>query len=141
MPDANMNIPIASSWTPANYTLLLDDKNKSNKTVQFALELQNNGTSTIYGQGGIIKPGMKFYLVGQLDPTTGTGNATAPNPADSNVDHVFIKDYLTKANVTISSFENAYVTIPDLRSTQLQLGLYVDLTWQKGYTFNVEIGE
>ena len=141
MPETNMNIPIASSWTPANYTLLLDDKNKTNKTVQFALELQNKGTSTIYGQGGIIKPGMKFYLVGQLDPTTGTGNATDPDPADSNVDHVFIKDYLTKANVTISSFKNAYLTIPDLRSTQLQLGLYVDLTWQKGYTFNVEIGE
>lgn len=141
MPETNMNIPIASGWTPANYTLLLDDKNKTEKKVQFALELQNNGTSTIYGQGGIIKPGMKFYLVGQLDPTTGTGNATAPDPEDSNVDHVFIKDYLTKANVTISSFKNAYVTIPDLRSTQLQLGLYVDLTWQKGYTFNVEIGE
>ena len=141
MPETNMNIPIVSGSTSANYTLLLDDKNKNNKTVQFALELQNKGTSTIYGQGGIIKPGMKFYLVGQLDPTTGTGNATAPNPADSNVDHVFIKDYLTKANVTISSFKNAYVTIPDLRSTQLQLGLYVDLTWQKGYTFNVEIGE
>ena len=141
MPETGMDIPIASGNTTANYTLLLDDKNKTNKTVQFALELQNNGTSTIYGQGGIIKPGMKFYLVGQLDPTTGTGNATAPDPADGNVDHVFIKDYLTKANVTISSFQNAYVTIPDLRSTQLQLGLYVDLTWQKGYTFNVEIGE
>ena len=141
MPETGMDIPIASGNTTANYTLLLDDKNKTNKTVQFALELQNNGTSTIYGQGGIIKPGMKFYLVGQLDPTTGTGNATAPDPADGNVDHVFIKDYLTKANVTISSFKNAYVTIPDLRSTQLQLGLYVDLTWQKGYTFNVEIGE
>lgn len=141
MPETGMDIPIASGNTTANYTLLLDDKNKSEKKVQFALELQNNSTSTIYGQGGIIKPGMKFYLVGQLDPTTGTGNATAPDPADGNVDHVFIKDYLTKANVTISSFKNAYVTIPDLRSTQLQLGLYVDLTWQKGYTFNVEIGE
>ena len=139
MPETGMDIPIASGNTTANYTLLLDDKNKTNKTVQFALELQNNSASTIYGQGGIIKPGMKFYLVGQLDPTT--GNATAPDPADGNVDHVFIKDYLTKANVTISSFKNAYVTIPDLRSTQLQLGLYVDLTWQKGYTFNVEIGE
>lgn len=136
--NANTYVTTNDMATP-NYTLLLDNGNIVGKAVNFALELQNNSKSTIYGVDGIVQPDMKFYLVGTLNPDAGAG-VTNPDPSVTDA-HVFMKDYLTKANVTISSFENAYVTIPDLRSTQLQLGLYVDLTWQKGYTFNVEIGE
>ena len=49
------------------------------------------------------------------------------------------QDYVTTATVTINSLKNAYVTIPDLRSTQMKLGLFVDLTWQTGYNFDVAI--
>lgn len=131
----NTYVTTSDMATP-NYTLLLDNGNNANKEVNFALELQNNSQSTIYGVDGIVQPGMKFYLVGTLNPDAGAG-VTAPSGATDP--HVFMKDYLTKANVTISSFENAYVTIPDLRSTQLQLGLYVDLKWETGYQFAVTI--
>ena len=50
-----------------------------------------------------------------------------------------MQDYTTVANLTIKSLKNAYSTVPDLRSIQLNLGLSVDLTWQSGLTFNVDI--
>lgn len=50
-----------------------------------------------------------------------------------------MSDYKTTLNLTIKSLANAYNTIPDLRSTKLQLGLSVDLEWQAGIQFDVNI--
>lgn len=121
----------------SNYTLLLDDtKNQaegSHPKVYMAIELTNNTGGDFYGQGGIIPVGAKFYLIGELDPTTATG-AQDNKPAS-----VFAKDYITTANLTIKSLKNAYVTIPDLRASKLELGLSVDLDWQEGLVFDVDI--
>ena len=132
---------VTTTATDANYTLLLDNKGAGTSgaeadEVNFALEMTNNGDAFYGVDGGLIANGMKFYLVGTLNKASG-GNAGTPAP--SGVDHIFMQDYKTTATVTISSLKNAYVTIPDLRATNLQLGLSVDLEWQKGYTFNVSI--
>ena len=39
-----------------------------------------------------------------------------------------------------SSLQNAYVTIPDLRSSQLSFGLSVDLMWREGMVFDADLG-
>lgn len=133
------SLPVTvNSYTDPNHTLVLDNKNAVNPAVNFAIEMENGSASTIYGVDGIIKPGMRFYLVGQLDPSATDGSAIKPGNADE-VDHVFVQDHTTTVQVTISSFEHAYVTIPDLRSTQLELGLYVDVKWQQGYTQDATI--
>lgn len=120
-----------------NYTLLLDNTvAKNHKTVNIALELKNNSGTDFYGVDGKIADGAKFYLVAQLDPDAQTG---VTQPSGETLTDVFIKDYVTNANLTITSLKNAYVTIPDLRSSELVLGLSVDLTWQTGLTFNVDI--
>lgn len=133
---------VTTAAMEANYTLLLDNKGNVSgldpAPVQFAIELRNNSATTIYGVDGVIRPGMKFYLVGQLNPTS-TGGNDSGDPSGVTDPHVFMQDYVTTATVTINSLKNAYVTIPDLRSTQMQLGLYVDLTWQTGYSFDVDI--
>lgn len=120
----------------ANYTLVLDNSKdgNTNKTVYFALELTNNSGINFYGHDGLIAKGMKFYLIGELDPTNATFSGTGAKPTN-----VFTKDYVTTANVSISSLADAYVTIPDLRAEHLSLGLSVDLTWQTGLEFDVEI--
>lgn len=120
----------------ANYTLVLDNSedDNTNKTVYFALELTNNSGINFYGHDGLIANGMKFYLIGELDPTEATFSGTGAKPTN-----VFTKDYVTTANVKISSLADAYVTIPDLRAERLSLGLSVDLTWQTGLEFDVEI--
>lgn len=114
-----------------NYTLVLDNSKNETKAVNIALELENNSGTDFYGVGGKIADGAKFYLVAQLDP----GKITESKP----VDCVFAKKYQTEANLTITSLKNAYVTIPDLRASELVLGLSVDLKWETGIKFDVEI--
>ena len=84
--------------------------------------------------GNLIAKGMTFYLVGQLKPDDGSGEVL-----NEAVDHIFVRDYTTTANVTIRSLQNAYLTIPDLRATNLRLALSVDLQWQQGYTQDVTL--
>lgn len=120
----------------ANYTIVLpNDKGRAatdQNKVNVAIELTNNTDKPFRGIDGIIPAGGKFYLVGQLDPGAKTvTNVT--NPA------VFMSDYKTTLNLNITSLKNAYNTIPDLRSTKLQLGLSVDLEWQAGIQFDVNI--
>lgn len=121
----------------ANYTLVLDNSKdaNTNETVYFALELTNNSGINFYGHDGLIANGMKFYLIGELDPT----KATFSGDMGAKPTNVFTKDYVTTANVKISSLADAYVTIPDLRAERLSLGLSVDLDWQTGLEFDVEI--
>lgn len=120
-----------------NYTLLLDNTVESNhKPVNIALELVNNSSTDFYGVGGKIAKGAKFYLVAQLNPTAGTG---VTKPGGTTLNDVFVQDYVTTANLTITSLKNAYVTIPDLRASELVLGLSVDLTWETGLKFDVDI--
>lgn len=119
-----------------NYTIVLpNDKGRTatdQNKVNVAIELTNNTDKPFRGIDGIIPAGGKFYLVGQLDPDAKTvTNVT--NPA------VFMSDYKTTLNLNIKSLKNAYNTIPDLRSTKLQLGLSVDLEWQAGIQFDVDI--
>ena len=39
-----------------------------------------------------------------------------------------------------TSLQNAFVTMPDLRSTQSSLGLSVNLDWQTGLSFETSLG-
>ena len=119
-----------------NYTIVLpNDKGRGvaeQNPVNVAIELTNNSGVAFRGFDGIIPAGAKFYLVGKLEPNKVTFTGPA-NPA------VFMSDYKTTMNLTITSLQSAYNTIPDLRSTKLQLGLSVDLDWQAGLQFDVEI--
>ena len=119
-----------------NYTIVLpNDKGRGvadQNKVNVAIELTNNSGVAFRGADGIIPAGGKFYLVGQLAPKDQKVTGVE-NPA------VFMSDYMTTLKLTIKSLKSAYNTIPDLRSTKLQLGLSVDLDWQAGLQFDVEI--
>mgnify|MGYP006979424784 CR=1 FL=1 len=112
----------------ANYTLVFDNKNASNKVVYVTIELKNDSGVDFYGKDGVIPKGAKFYLVGKLDPTGQTES-----------DHVFVQDYITKANFNIKNLKGAYNCIPDLRTSGINVGLAVDLSWQEGITFDVDL--
>lgn len=127
-----INVPVKPTASTHNYTLVLDNNNNTSaKSIYVAVELVNKTGIDFYGADGMIPAGGKFYLIGKLDPTTGD------NP--NHVDRVFLKDYTTKANLTIKDLKNAYNVIPDLRSTAISVGLAVNLEWQTGITFDVEI--
>lgn len=152
----------SNSGSDAIYTLVFDNWNSNNQeSVNVAIELQNE-SDAFYGQDGIVEKGQKFYLIGKLDPNGATnsgtfawptysdayGSATAGQlpksyqgcyPVKSGSNRVFIQDYTTTANFTIRNLKNAYVTIPDLRATKLQIGISVDLQWEAGLTFDVDL--
>lgn len=130
---------VETATLPYNYTLVLDNKDTSDgatqSNVNVVIELENNAAD-FYGADGLIPKGSKFYLAGTLD-LKATNGVTKPN--DSNVDHVFVKDHTTVANFTIKDLKKAYNCIPDLRTSKINVGLAVDLSWKEGITFNVDI--
>ena len=54
-----------------------------------------------------------------------------------------MQDYMTTASLilTKTSLQHAYVTVPDLRSSQISLGVSIDMDWKPGLAFEVEMGK
>lgn len=80
----------------------------------------------------------------QIPPTYGVGSESAGSNVkgkSKKITRVFIQNFTTKANFKIGTetLQHAYVTLPDLRSSQMSLGLSVDLSWQPGLEFTVEL--
>ncbi len=147
----------AGSVSSPNYTILFDNYNANQAAqnkVRVALQFVNDGDD-FWGRDNLIRKGQTFYLVAELDPTSNTIPAANWDtyyqvpPLDASgfstkTTRVFVQDYMTTANFIFtanetehtSSLQDAYVTIPDLRSSQLSFGLSVDLNWRPGLTFN-----
>lgn len=159
----------ASTSSP-NYTILFDNCEWTSedattglftpKTVQtpvsIALEFRNNGED-FYGNYNLVRKGGYFYLIGTLDPATGTGeidwnrdgagkdgHVIPPYKIESGkvvsteTKRVFIQDHKTSVTFRFNTYslQHAYLTVPDLRSSSLSLGLDVDLNWESGLTFS-----
>ena len=144
-------------------------RNQDQSVVYVALEFVNNTGRDLFGRDNKIPAGGTFYIAGKLDPDAKPGNlsdvtdgtyksdkslgitwpknyALPPYDADGSTlkqRRVFMQDYMTVANFIINrySLQNAYVTVPDLRSLQISLGMSVDLEWQTGLTFDVILGQ
>lgn len=163
---ASNSIP-ASGTSADNYTLVWDNWNESKRggkqnDVYVCLEFQNNSGRDFWGKHNIVRNGGIFYIIGKLDPDAGkdcttdrsTGvtwptdglQALPPFQTDGSTlkeRRVFIQDFMTTANFVIGaeSLQSAYSTVPDLRSTQISLGLSVDLKWETGLVFeNIVLG-
>lgn len=124
----------ASQALIPNYTLLLQNQDPSAtatvEKVKVAIEFEND-MEDFYGHDDmLISKGTKFYLIADLDPSKIT----------TDLKCVFQKDYMTSATFTVTSLKNAYSVVPDLRSPKLEFGLSVDLSWQAGMNFEVNIG-
>lgn len=133
---ANLTAAVTGTAEP-NYTLVLDNKDNSatsQNKVYITIELENNA-SDFFGADGLIPKGSKFYMVGELDPYA----SGITQPTGETLDHVFVKDHTTIANFTIQNLKKAYNHIPDMRSSKINVGLAVDLSWKTGITFDVEI--
>ena len=140
-----------------NYTLVFDNYNSTiaddaQSDVYVALEFVNNSEKAFYGKGNIVPVGGTFYLVAKLtkgtDTITSWDNTYAIPPYDGSgaskkITRIFVQDFMTTATFKIgnTSLQNAFVTMPDLRSTQSSLGLSVNLDWQTGLSFDTVLGQ
>ncbi|MCI6295509.1 MAG: hypothetical protein MR605_07135 [Bacteroidales bacterium] len=125
-----------TGYTDENHTLVLESPSTGTTDVVIAVEMKNNG-APFYGVNNCIIPtGTKFYLIATLQ----VANDAQPEGTTSNLDRIFKQDYFTTVKLTINSLANAYNVVPDLRAPQLEFGLSVDLNWQAGMNFEVNIG-
>lgn len=125
--------------------------------VYVAVELVNNTGKDFWGELNLIRNGGTFYLVGKLDlKAEDVASQEIQFPDDKffhyppfyddgqtiKVKRVFMQDFVTNAKFQIGekSLQHAYMTIPDLRSSQISLGLSVDLKWEEGLDFSVLLG-
>ena len=111
-----------SSDTPdARNTLSLETK--ENEKVIICVELQNNSNETFTGVSGqVIRPGCRFYLLGELDPTKA---GTFTQPTGETLTRVFEQDRVTKVNFTVNTLANAYNVIPDFTNPTIKFSLGV----------------
>ena len=147
-------VSTAVPTTDPTYTLVWDNYNSTltgdQQEVLVALEFTNNA-GDFWGKDNLVRNGGTFYLVGKLNPSGKTISnwpdkyALPPYTNGTTIKEVvrvFIQDYVTTANFKFdaTSLQKAYVTVPDLRSTQVSLGLSVDLTWTTGLVFDSILG-
>ncbi len=161
-----VSVPFPSSTY--NYTVVFDNYNESAATatpktkqdkVYVALEFLNNGDD-FYGRKNWVRTGEHFYLVGELDPGdpqagtekpitswTTDGTIIPPYNADgtsTQQPRIFVQDYRTTVTFKIgpNSLQYAYLTVPDLRSSNMTLGLSVDIQWKQGLIYDeVVVGQ
>lgn len=132
-----------------NYTVLFDNykRTSSQEAVYVALEFQNNSGQDFYGNHNLIPKNRYFYLIGAL-PIEGKTLSSWPievPPYDysgeggtyKGVPRIFIQGYKTTVTFKLStnSLKAAYLTVPDLRSSSLTLGLSVDIDWKQGLDY------
>lgn len=128
--------------------------------VYVALEFVNGG-SAFFGRDNLIPSGATFYLVAKLDKPTAEKAAALTWPTDHHIAplygidgeavpsgkvagdskeiaRIFIQDFVTTVTFKLSqtSLQKAYYSTPDLRASQMSLGLDVDLQWVPGLTYN-----
>lgn len=107
----------------SQYVQMLVLPTADDQSVHFALEFQNNTSSSFQCQQGTVQPGCRFYMAGELKPGAGT------KPDGESVVGVFDSDYKTTVYVRVNDLGNAYNTVPDLRDPQLELGVVAEMDW------------
>ena len=133
--------------------------------VYVGVELVNNTGMDLWGEMNLIRKGGTFYLLGKMDISTALAAARASDPdafkdiasinpnycyppfdpatgKTINAPRVFMQDFMTKANLILGedALKHAYVTVPDLRSSQVSLGVSIDMEWESGLSFDVNLG-
>jgi len=122
--------------------------------VYVALEFRNNSGKDFYGNENLIRKDGYFYLIGGLNPANATNTISWPDNVtvgkvpyfippytaaggSQRVPRVFIQDFKTTAEFVlgVNSLKAAYLTVPDLRSSSMTLGLSVNLSWETGLNF------
>ena len=91
--------------------------------VNIILELENNSGKDFKCIDGTVYNGTRFYLVGKVEAAGGTGGDEISNG------RVFTKDYITTVNMTVSSLAKAYNVLPNLLSSNLEIGVETTPDW------------
>ena len=105
------------------HTLVL--QSHDGEDVDIILEFENKSGQSFKCVDGTVYPDTRFYLIGKV--------AWTENPAgtkdDNNKDRVFTKDYITTVNMTVTSLAKAYNVLPNLLTSNLEIGVATTPQW------------
>ena len=111
-----------SSTAETANTLVLQSKDQEDVTI--ILEFENKSGSPFYGvNNGVVYPDTRFYLVGTIPYNEGTGGD------DISTGRVFTKAYTTVVNMTVNSLAGAYNVLPNILTSDLEVGVEVMTKW------------
>lgn len=117
----------ATDNTPGPNTLVLQsfsDENNVGEDVTIILEFENNSGALFYGVNQqIIYPDTRFYLVGTIS------HPTYDSTKGDYTRRVFTKDYITRVNVSVNSLAGAYNVLPNILSSNLEIGVETTPQW------------
>lgn len=114
----------SSNATKMTNTLVL--QSYDHKKIPVVLEFKNmNDNLEFKGVNGVVLPGTKFYVVGEVDPSV-FANDTRTNIRD----RVFTQDYITTLNMKVTGLSKAYNVVPNLLSPRLELGVELKVNWE-----------
>lgn len=91
--------------------------------VNIILEFEYHGAEKFKCIDGFVYPNTRFYLVGKVEVTNGSAGDGVSDG------RVFTKDYITTVNITVSSLAKAYNVLPNLLSSNLEIGVMTTPQW------------
>lgn len=126
-----------------SHTLVLPSndatKDEDVEKVTFILEFRNDsgiemrGVPIRDGEAHCRIPnGAKFYLIGEIDPSTvPIENRPLKEDGTTRSRAVFMSDHITKVNVTVKNFKDAYNIVPDLTDAVMTVSLNIQMNWEQ----------
>ena len=128
------NQALSTTATTYNPTLVLETN--AGKDINIAVEFLNTGDDFYGIDGKLIPKNTKFYVVAKLEADDATNAKLVERGKDGRV---FAQDFVTTVNLNLKNLKKAYNVVPDLTTSGLELGFSVDLTWETGYTYDIDI--
>ena len=119
--------PGTGNTVSVNTLLLQTPSDTEHKEIPITLEFTNKGDDFYGFNDGIVYKDTKFYLVGKIRPSEGTGPTDFPDAAKAQV---LTRDYTTTLTMKVASLKDAYNVLPDLMSARLELGVQVE-AWEQ----------
>lgn len=105
-----------------------------NEDVNIILEFENNSDQDFKCLDGTVYRGTRFYLIGQV-----VSKVDDDKPEASG--RVFTKGYTTTVNMKVTSLEKAYNVLPNLLSSNLEIGVETTPQWVAATPTDVRLDE
>ena len=124
---------LTTTSSPVTTTLVL--QSYDGEDVDIILEFQNDSGQRFKGIDGYVYPGTRFYLIGRVNASAydkKTGDETSRG-------RVFTKDYTTAVNMKVVSLAKAYNVLPNILSSNLEIGVETTPKWIAAEPDNVKL--
>lgn len=134
-PKVKDNVTLSTTTQEVGTTLVLQSGYQED--VEIILEFENNSGKAFKCVDGTVYPETRFYLIGKI--AWDTAGDTGKDGTNNN--YVFTKDYITTVNMTVTSLAKAYNVLPNLLSSNLEIGVETTPQWVAATPTTIRLDE